>query len=72
MHVMRIVLTLIYSGSVWAQAKGHMYGSHNLGNGKAEIEGAINICNDIEEELKIPDRRQPKENWTWITKASRW
>ncbi|KAK4499730.1 hypothetical protein PRZ48_007916 [Zasmidium cellare] len=59
-------------GSVWAQAKGHMYGSHNLGNGKAEIQGAINLCNDIEEKLGIQINRTPAENWTWLAKAEKW
>lgn len=58
-------------GSVWSQAKGHMYGSHNLGNGKEEIYGAINICKAIEQELDIKVSRDPK-NWEWIAKAEKW
>ena len=58
-------------GSVWSQAKGHMYGSHNLGNGKAEIYGAVHICQAIEEELNIHVNRDPK-NWDWISKADKW
>ena len=49
-----------------------MYGSHNLGNGKAEIHGAINICNEIEKRLGIKVNREPAENWTWISKADKW
>ena len=58
-------------GSVWTQAKGHMYGSHNLGNGKAEIYGVIKICDAIENELGIEVVREPK-NWEWIAKAEKW
>lgn len=49
-----------------------MYGSHNLGNGKAEIQGAINLCNDIEDKLGIQINRQPAENWSWLAKAEKW
>ncbi|KAF2168719.1 hypothetical protein M409DRAFT_65144 [Zasmidium cellare ATCC 36951] len=59
-------------GSVWAQAKGHMYGSHNLGNGKAEIQGAVKICDTIEETLDIKVNRAPAENWSWLAKAEKW
>ncbi|SMY20868.1 unnamed protein product [Zymoseptoria tritici ST99CH_1A5] len=59
-------------GSVWSQAKGHMYGSHNLGNGKEEIFGAIAICQAIEERLGIEVNREPKENWAWTAKAEKW
>lgn len=60
------------SGSVWSLAKGHMYGSHNLGNGKEEIYGAIAICDAIEKQLGIYVNREPKENWTWTAKAEKW
>ncbi|KAI5359302.1 hypothetical protein Slin14017_G102040 [Septoria linicola] len=59
-------------GSAWAQAKGHMYGSHNLGNGKAEIYGAINICHEIEKRLSIKVNREPEEHWGWVSKAYTW
>lgn len=59
-------------GSVWSQAKGHMYGSHNLGNGKEEIYGAIAICDAIEKQLGIKVNREPKENWAWTAKAEKW
>lgn len=59
-------------GSVWSQAKGHMYGCHNLGNGKAEIHGAVDICNKIEEALDIHVNRSPAEHWDWIQKADKW
>lgn len=58
-------------GSTWSQAKGHMYGSHNLGNGKVEIHGAIDICNAIEKELGLNVARGQGE-WDWIAKADKW
>ncbi|EME49039.1 hypothetical protein DOTSEDRAFT_58303 [Dothistroma septosporum NZE10] len=58
-------------GSVWSQAKGHMYGSHNLGNSKDEIFGAINICKLIEQQLGIVVNREPAENWSWTAKAEK-
>lgn len=59
-------------GSAWIQAKGHMYGCRNLGNGKAEIYGAMNVCNEIEKRLGIKVNREPEENWTWVSKAYAW
>lgn len=49
-----------------------MYGSHNLGNGKEEIQGAIAICKAIEKELGIKVNREPEENWAWTAKAEQW
>lgn len=49
-----------------------MYGSHNLGNGKKEIYGAIEICKTIEKELGISVSREPAENWAWVEKAAKW
>lgn len=68
-----IVYTLTEcSGSAWLQAKEHMYGSHNLGNGKEQIDGAIAICRTIEKELAISVSREPAENWAWVDKAADW
>lgn len=49
-----------------------MYGSHNLGNSKEEIYGAISICEAIEERLSIKVNREPAENWAWTAKAEKW
>jgi len=59
-------------GSTWSQAKGHMYGSHNLGNGKEEIQGAVRICTIIEKHLDIHVNRTPEENWAWLSKSEKW
>lgn len=59
-------------GSAWSQAKGHMYGSHNLGNGKEEIHGVFNLCNAIEEQLGLKINREPAENWSWLAKMDKW
>lgn len=65
------VLT-VCSGSAWLQAKEHMYGSRNLGNGKEQINGAIAICKIIERELAISVYREPAENWAWVDQAGNW
>jgi hypothetical protein len=49
-----------------------MYGSHNLGNDKEHIYGAIAICGAIEKQLGINVNREPKENWAWTAKAEKW
>lgn len=69
---MLIFFSFYQSGSSWLQAKGHMYGAHNLGNGKAEIHGVLNICLEIERRLELKINRNPSENWKWIMKADQW
>jgi alkylhydroperoxidase/carboxymuconolactone decarboxylase family protein YurZ len=36
-----------YASGAHPQAKGHMYGSRNLGNGREEVEGVVAICHAI-------------------------
>jgi hypothetical protein len=60
------------SGSSWSQAKGHMFGSRNLGNSTDEIRAAVNICKAIEEHFQIHVNRQPESNWTWLSKLDTW
>lgn len=61
-----------FSGSAWLQAKEYMYGSHNLGNDKEQIDGAIAICRTIEKELAICVSREPAENWAWVDETAKW
>lgn len=65
-------LTSENSGSTWSQAKGHMYGSHNLGASKDEIRAVVEICRRIEDYLKIQVNRAPEKNWTWLAKLDEW
>lgn len=58
-------------GTTTLQAKSHMYGSHNLGNTKAEIKGAIAICDAIEAGLEAKIDRSGTE-WAWLAKADGW
>ena len=58
-------------GTTTLQAKSHMYGSHNLGNTKAEIRAATAICDAIEAELGAKIDRSGTE-WSWLAKADGW
>jgi len=40
-----------YASRASLQAKGHMYGSRNLGNGKAEIVAVMEMCKQIAKKL---------------------
>jgi hypothetical protein len=59
------------AGTTTLQAKSHMYGSHNLGNIKAEIRAATAICNAIEAEMCAEIDRTGAE-WSWLAKADGW
>nr|POE62418.1 hypothetical protein CFP56_68793 [Quercus suber] len=59
------------AGTSRLQAKSHMYGSHNLGNTKAEIQAAIEICDAIERELGLMKDR-PSEQYEWLAKVEQW
>jgi hypothetical protein len=48
-----------------------MYGSHNLGNTKAEIRAATAICDAIEAEMGATIDRSGTE-WSWLAKADGW
>ena len=43
-----------YASSTAPQAKGHMYGSRNLGNGKEEILKGIKLTQELTKALKVP------------------
>jgi hypothetical protein len=58
-------------GTTMLQAKSHMFGSHNLGNTKAEIRAAMRICDTIEAELGTEIDRSG-EDWAWLAKADKW
>lgn len=58
-------------GTITLQAKSHMYGSHNLGNTKAEIRAATAICDAIEVEMRAEIDRTGVE-WSWLSKAEGW
>jgi hypothetical protein len=58
-------------GTTTLQAKSHMYGSHNLGNKKAEIRAATSICDAIEAEMRAEIDRTGAE-WSWLAKADGW
>ncbi|KAF2771410.1 hypothetical protein EJ03DRAFT_268607 [Teratosphaeria nubilosa] len=59
------------AGSVGLQAKSHMYGSHNVGNKKAEIMAAVEICRLVEAQLGMVKERSEKE-YQWLAMADRW
>lgn len=59
------------AGSSVVQAKSHMFGSHNLGNGKAELKAAIEICGAIEKDLGVRVDRSG-ESWAWLAKMDGW
>lgn len=40
-----------YASGPHPQAKGHMYGSCNLSNGRKEVEGVVAICHAISDVL---------------------
>lgn len=42
-----------YASGAAPQARGHMYGSRNLGNSKAEIQNAIKLTQQLVKELGI-------------------
>jgi hypothetical protein len=50
------------------QAKGHMYGSRNLGNGRKEVEGVVAICHAISDVLGAEMRRAGTEEWAFLEK----
>lgn len=59
------------AGTSGLQAKSHMYGSHNLGNTKAEIKTAVAICDTIEAEIGMKKERSTEE-YKWLAKADKW
>lgn len=46
-----------YASGAHPQAKGHMYGRRNLGNGKKEVEGVVALCHAISDVLGVKVRQ---------------
>jgi len=59
------------AGSSVVQAKSHMFGSHNLGNGKAELKAVVEICGAIESFWGVQVDRSG-EAWAWLLKMDGW
>ena len=58
-----------YASSAVPQAKGHMYGSRNLGNGKEEILKGIKLTQGLTKALKVP---LDTESMDFAKKVDRW
>ena len=58
-----------YVSGAAPQAKGHMYGSRNLGNGKEEISKAIQLSKDMTKALGLP---LDVESMDFVKKVDRW
>lgn len=54
------------------QAKGHMFGSRNLGNGKDEIEAVVRIVNRLEEKLGLDVKTRSGDEWSFLDKLRDW
>ncbi|KAL9615916.1 MAG: hypothetical protein Q9160_009154 [Pyrenula sp. 1 TL-2023] len=54
------------------QAKGHMFGSRNLGNGKEEIEAVVRIVDRLEEKLGLDVKARSGEEWSFLEKLRDW
>lgn len=51
------------------QAKGHMYGSHNLGNSGAEVQAAVKVVEMIAEAVGAP---WSSEGMDFLEKSKKW
>jgi len=58
-----------YVSSAAPQAKGHMYGSRNLGNGKTEIQKGIKLANELAAALKV---EVDTESMEFVKKVEGW
>lgn len=61
-----------YATGAFPQAKGHLYGSRNLGNGRKEIEGIMSLSHAIAEVLGVEMQREGKEEWAFLEKLKSW
>ena len=61
-----------YASGAYPQAKGHMYGSRNLGNGRKEIEGVTELCQAVASVLGIEMQREGTEQWAFLEKLKSW
>lgn len=59
-----------YATGAAPQAKGHMYGSRNLGNSRQEIEAVIEMCSILEPELGVKVRREGPA-WAFVEKVQK-
>lgn len=57
-----------YASGASPQAKGHMYGSRNLGNSKFEIAGVMEMCELIAKNLGMPMKRKGEPAWDFLHK----
>lgn len=51
------------------QAKGHMYGSRNLGNGKVEILKAVRLCREMAKAFGV---KIDEEEMSFVKKVEEW
>jgi hypothetical protein len=58
-----------YVSNAAPQAKGHMYGSRNLGNGKAEIQKGIKLAQDLAQALGV---EVDTEGMDFVKKVDGW
>jgi hypothetical protein len=61
-----------YASRASPQAEGHMYGSRNLGNGKAEISAVMEMCELIAKKLGMPMKRTGEPAWEFLHKLETW
>jgi hypothetical protein len=61
-----------YASGAYPQAKGHMYGSRNLGNGRKEVEGVVALCHAIADVLDVEMQREGTEEWAFLQKLKSW
>jgi len=58
-----------YASGAAPQARGHMYGSRNLGNGKEEIQNAIKLTQELVKELGVS---LDIESMDFVKKVDNW
>jgi alkylhydroperoxidase/carboxymuconolactone decarboxylase family protein YurZ len=61
-----------YASGAYPQAKGHMYGSRNLGNSRKEIEGIVALSHAIANVLDVEMQREGTEEWAFLEKVKSW
>lgn len=59
------------SGAV-PQAKGHMFGSRNLGNEKQEVEAVVNMVGRLEEKLGLDVKHRSGKEWEFLSNLQNW
>ena len=61
-----------YASGAYLQAKGHMYGSRNLGNERRDVEGVAKLCHAISDALGVEMEREATEEWAFLEKLKSW